>query len=135
MNTKQVIIVRKDLNMSEGKTAAQVAHAAMSFLTQDMLVGYESEEWTAIKSLKEIHWIEIREWLSNSFKKIVVFVNSEEELEALHKKALDKNLISHMITDNGATEFNGVATKTCVAIGPHEDNKFENVTDGLPLLR
>ena len=121
--------------MGKGKIAAQVAHAAMSFLTKKMLIGWDEEDGLATAALESDKCLEIMHWLGSSFKKIVVFVNSEEELEVLHKKALDKNLISHMITDNGATEFNGVATKTCVAIGPHEDNKFENVTDGLPLLR
>ncbi len=33
---KQIIIVRKDLNMSKGKMAAQVAHASMAFLTNQL---------------------------------------------------------------------------------------------------
>ena len=33
---RQLIIARKDLNMSPGKLAAQVAHAAMAFMTQPM---------------------------------------------------------------------------------------------------
>lgn len=33
-NYKQVIIVRKDLNMTPGKLAAQVSHASMAFLTR-----------------------------------------------------------------------------------------------------
>ena len=77
---------------------------------------------------------EITHWLQNSFRKIVCYVNSEQELKDLHQKALDKGLMSHMITDNGATEFNGVKTLTCLAIGPHEDSKFEGITDHLPLL-
>jgi PTH2 family peptidyl-tRNA hydrolase len=52
----------------------------------------------------------------------------------LHQKALDSGLISHLIEDNGATEFNGIKTLTCCAIGPHFDERFEGVTDHLPLL-
>jgi len=87
-----------------------------------------------MSSVEESHVQEISHWLRNSFRKICVYVNSEEELEAVHQKALDSGLISHMIEDNGATEFNGVKTKTCCAIGPASDHKFKNVTDHLPLL-
>ena len=38
MTIKQVIIVRKDLNMRKGKIAAQVAHAAMKVILDKMVV-------------------------------------------------------------------------------------------------
>lgn len=36
MKYKQIIIARKDLNMSPGKLAAQVSHGSMAFLTTDI---------------------------------------------------------------------------------------------------
>jgi len=125
---------------------AQASHASMSFLTKDGYPKHDVEYgsghendfhafYFANYSLQiEKHFYEIDHWIKNSFRKICVYVNSEEELDALHQKALDKGLISHMIIDNGVTEFNGVATKTCLAIGPHEDSKFIGLTDHLPLL-
>lgn len=135
MNTKQIIVMRKDLNMRRGKQIAQGSHASMAFLTKGMECfqsndGYEFATETIYIERAE----EIEHWLQNSFRKICVYVNSEEELVAVHQKAIDSGLISHMIEDNGATEFNGVKTKTAVAIGPHYDNKFEGITDHLPLL-
>lgn len=135
-NTKQVIIIRKDLNMRKGKIAAQASHASMAFLTKGMYWasindGFEFSTVT-IYDWREVE--QIRQWLENSFRKICVYVNSQEELEAVHQKALDAGLISHLVTDNGATEFNGVPTMTCCAIGPAWDEKFEGITNHLPLL-
>lgn len=131
MNTKQVIVVRTDLNMRKGKMAAQACHASMSFLTKTALFGtghfvykIEPMEFKA----------EVEHWLNNSFRKICVGIDSEQELVELHQKALDFGLSSHLIEDNGATEFNGVKTKTCIAIGPHWDYKFVGITDQLKLL-
>jgi len=128
--------MRKDLNMRKGKMIAQGSHASMAFLTKGMYWasvndGFEFSTET-IYDWREVE--EINHWLNNSFRKICVYVNSEEELRELHQKALDNGLISHMITDNGATEFNGVPTMTCCAIGPHFCHKFEGLTDHLPLL-
>ncbi len=127
--------MRKDLNMRKGKMIAQGSHASMSFLTKGLNISQTINSegdpcFFACIAFTE----EINHWLRNSFRKICVYVNSEEELEAVHQKALDNGLISHMLTDNGATEFNGVKTKTCCAIGPASDHKFKNVTDHLPLL-
>lgn len=143
-NTKQVIVIRKDLNMRKGKACAQASHASMSFLTKDNNVerrwafaggglGIEVQ-YTAMDFEWNDHFTkEVRDWLSSSFRKIVCYVDSEQELDELHQKCLDHDLVSHMIIDNGATEFDGIKTKTCIAIGPHYDHKFEGLTDHLPL--
>jgi PTH2 family peptidyl-tRNA hydrolase len=141
MKTKQVIVMRKDLNMRKGKMIAQGSHASMAFLTKKMnlqkTMGYSihpRQTRYLSQAYDEKQAIEITSWLTSSFRKICVYVNSEEELEAVHQKALDNGLMSHMIEDNGATEFNGVKTKTCCAIGPAIDEKFVGITSHLPLL-
>lgn len=130
--------MRRDLKMRRGKEISQASHASMSFLTKGGLVDYDYQNVYRDdffhKDLESKHVEEITHWLENSFRKICVYVNSEQELDELHQKALDKGLISHMVIDNGATEFNGVLTKTALAIGPHESSKFEGLTDHLPLL-
>jgi PTH2 family peptidyl-tRNA hydrolase len=74
-----------------------------------------------------------KEWLDNSYAKICLVVNSEEELMAVHQKALDAGLESNLITDSGRTEFNGVPTKTCLAIGPDYCEKIDPITSNLTL--
>lgn len=74
------------------------------------------------------------DWLQNSFKKICVRVNSEEELLSIYKKAQELNLEVHLITDSGLTEFNGIPTNTCLAIGPDLSEKIDLVTGHLELL-
>lgn len=74
------------------------------------------------------------EWLVGDFTKIVVQVNSEEELLSIKDNADDHGLIVELIVDNGKTEFNGVKTPTCLAIGAAEDVDLEPVTGHLKLL-
>ena len=137
MNTKQVLVWRHDLKVRKGKFAAMMAHASMSFLTKNGNVFrptmYNPEAEFAV-DVRMDHSEEVEHWLKNSFRKIVCYVRNEEELEALHQLALDKGLVSHMIIDIGATEFHGIPTKTCLAIGPAWDCKFNGITDHLPLL-
>ena len=66
--------------------------------------------------------------------KVVVSVDSDEELIALNK-ALDETWIPHaLITDSGLTEFHGVPTNTCLGIGPYEAEEIDKFTGNLPLL-
>lgn len=125
MNTKQVIVIRKDLKMRRGKEIAQGAHASMAFLTSRI---------TNYVHLLPIRIFDVEEkWIKNSFRKICVKVNSEQELKDIHQKALDNGLISHLIEDSGLTEFHGVKTATCCAIGPDYDDRIDEITKHLEL--
>ena len=136
--TKQVLVIRRDLNMRKGKMCAQAAHASMSFLTLGGSTVYvEDDSYWAYRRTSNFSrdWnYELTHWLNNSFRKITVYVNSDEELLELYERCKDNKLVVHLITDNGATEFNGIPTRTCLAIGPHWDDRFVNLTDHLPLL-
>jgi PTH2 family peptidyl-tRNA hydrolase len=108
----------------------------MAFLTKDcdFLCTPSTKGGVALEvPIDEQHQAEISHWLDHSFRKIVCYVDSLEELEAIHQKATDAGLISHMIEDNGATEFGGVKTKTCIAVGPAWEDKFIGITDHLKL--
>jgi PTH2 family peptidyl-tRNA hydrolase len=113
---KQVIVIRKDLKMRRGKEITQGSHASMSFL----LKGQSNEE-------------DIIEWLNGGQTKICLVVNSEEELLELDRVATESGLISNIITDAGRTEFNGVPTKTCLAIGPNKIEDINAITGQLKL--
>lgn len=134
-NTKQVIVMRTDLNMRRGKQIAQGSHASMSFLTrggaffQSDLESNEGFHNERMKNMKEAE-----HWMNHSFTKVCVQVGSEEELDEIFKKAEEAGLTVHMIVDSGRTEFNGVPTKTCLAIGPNEVEKINLITGHLKLL-
>lgn len=130
-NIKQVIIVRKDLNMRKGKIASQVAHACMRvfFDKLNSIRSYgELQGW----SLGTHKYFE--EFITGKFKKIVVYVNSEQELLDVYQKAQDAGLHSSLIRDAGLTEFKGVPTYTTACIGPWEATAIDAITGKLPLL-
>lgn len=119
---KQVIIIRKDLNMRKGKIAAQAAHASMAAILDT------SNNQYIITNHKAI------EWLNGLFTKIVVSVNSEFELLELHRIAKEQNILCSLVQDAGLTEFNNVSTYTAVAIGPDYVDVINRLTGNLPLL-
>ena len=123
---KQVICVRHDLKMRRGKQIAQGAHASMSFICRRL------QEFGSV-SLDEFTDVQ-RAWLTGAFAKVCCRVDSEEELLEIHDKALEAGLEVHMITDSGKTEFHGEATNTCLAIGPAEAEKIDEITGHLQLL-
>ena len=150
MNTKQVIVFRKDLlkgpnAIRKGKFGAQCAHASLGALltlfnvykqelvrlgTFDVEPGKIQYEYNLTFGKDSI----LNDWLNGKFTKVVVSVDSNEELVALNK-ALDETYIPHaLITDSGLTEFHGVPTNTCLGIGPYTAEEIDKFTGNLPLL-
>lgn len=123
---KQVIVMRHDLKMRRGKQIAQGAHASMSFLTRRL-------QSSGVLNLADFS-PSAQAWISGSFAKVCVRCNSEEELMAIYDKAVAMGLEVHLITDSGRTEFHGQPTRTCLAIGPDEASKIDQVTGHLELL-
>ncbi len=114
---KMVIVVRKDLGLSCGKMAAQVAHAAVecTLRAEKMKVPY------------------LKEWHREGQKKVVVKVNSLRELYELEFKAKQLGLVTALIRDAGLTEV-PPGTVTCLGIGPAPEEIVNKVTGSLPLL-
>ena len=136
---KQVIIIRKDLKMRKGKAIAQGAHAAMKVLldrasilkiAEDSKIWADEWMWQFQLNEKEPFY----NWIKGSFTKIVVGVDSLEELEELELKAIKDGILTAKIMDQGRTEFHGKRTITALAIGPEFSSKLDKITGNLKLL-
>lgn len=108
---KQVIIVRKDLNLSKGKMAAQVAHASVE---------------ATLKANKNI----VSSWRNEGMKKIILKVESKEELYKYLQEAKDDGIATAIISDAGHTEIRP-GTVTCLAIGPDTEKHIDLITEKL----
>lgn len=131
MPTKQVIVVRRDLNMPVGKIAAQVAHAAMGAIKSQMSVA--SVKGQRFYSLQVIDDTALADWWEGIFTKPVLGCADLVELEAIERRATMAGLPVCRITDSGKTVFNGQPTVTCLAIGPCFNEQFEGITSHLRL--
>lgn len=139
MSVKQVIVMRKDLNMRKGKMVAQGAHASMKVFFDKMkhekisgeINGGEGIEITCSKYFPTEEELE---WVAGIFTKICVSVNSEAELLEVYNKAKEAGLNCALIQDAGLTEFGGIPTYTAVAVGPNAAEKIDPITLHLPLL-
>jgi len=127
---KQVIVVRKDLNMRKGKIASQVAHASLLAVIGE--IGSLTTQTSDSISINLDPILKL--WLSGNYTKIVVSCDSESELLCLHLQATQAMLRSALVKDSGFTEFHGVPTYTALALGPQESNLIDKITGRLKLL-
>lgn len=110
---KQVIVVRRDLDLGAGKLAAQVAHAAVSAADAADPGNRDS-------------------WLASGQRKVVLKVPTQAALEDLEHEAVRRNLPAALISDAGRTELEP-GTVTALGIGPAPDETVDAVTGDLPL--
>ena len=125
---KQVIVMRKDLGMRKGKMIAQGAHASLKVLLDAGRLDATGAAFTM--SLDPA----TAAWLSGRFTKVCVSVDSEAALEAIVERARAADIPCALIVDAGHTEFHGVPTRTCCAIGPAWADAVDAITGDLPLL-
>lgn len=126
---KQVIVVRKDLNMRKGKIAAQAAHASMKVFMDNASFDSNTHHLT----LNNVT-VEMMNWLKEKQPKICLYVESQDELVSLYSRAKELNIPCSLVVDEGYTEFKGVSTKTCIAIGPAKCDLIDEITGHLKLL-
>lgn len=114
---KMVIVTRKDLNLSLGKLAAQVAHAAVSCALQT----------------KKTNRTWFTKWQNEGGKKVIVKVESINDFFSLREESQRLGIVSNIIEDAGLTEI-PQGTKTVIGIGPAPINLIDRITGNLPLL-
>lgn len=131
MDTKQVIVIRKDLKMRKGKISSQASHASMKAILDN---GYIQRDEIGLPCYIIPMTPEMDSWLAGLFTKICVSVDSEEELLNIYDQAIEAGLICSLIKDAGLTEFGGVPTYTAVAVGPALKEKIDKITGDLKLL-
>ena len=136
---KQVIVMRKDLNMRKGKMISQGSHASLKVILDMMEKDCDELDSRLINrslylDISDDRDDEINKWLEGSVAPFCVSCYSEEELIQLFNKAIAASLPCSIIQDAGLTEFNGVPTNTCIAIGPADSAKIDDITGHLKLL-
>ncbi|MDL2246326.1 peptidyl-tRNA hydrolase Pth2 [Methanobrevibacter sp. OttesenSCG-928-K11] len=111
---KQVIVVRKDIKMSKGKTAAQVAHASLG-------------------SYKNADSKKVEKWENTGYAKVVLKIDTLDDLIELKNQVIINKVPYFLVTDAGRTQL-PTSTITCLGIGPDEDEIIDKLTNDLKLL-
>jgi peptidyl-tRNA hydrolase, PTH2 family len=132
MGSKQVLVMKKfpkDRNLRTGKYVAQGAHASLGAVFS--LGKFDKERMSFIFDVSNPF---VYEWIIGRFTKVTVYVDTDDELIAIHKQAKEAGIATSLITDAGLTEFNGVPTLTAVGVGPDDEELINKITGHLKLF-
>ena len=139
---KQIIIARKDLNMSTGKLAAQVSHASMAFLTNTIrrdwsmnTTYFEGDEYKTYYSVELTFDKDLFEqWIIGEFTKCVLKAKNKSQLlkakTLAEEMGMTENEDFFCIYDNCHTELtpedNG-RTLTCIGFKPMDSEVIDKI--------
>lgn len=139
---KQIIIVRKDLQMSIGKICSQVSHASMAFLTNEIRNEW-SKNTTYFKGneYKTYYSVELtfdkdlfEQWIDGEFTKCVLKAKNKSQLlkakTLAEEMGMTENEEFFCIYDNCHTELtpedNG-RTLTCIGFKPMDSEVIDKI--------
>lgn len=146
---RQVIIARKDLNMSPGKLAAQVAHASLAFLTSRMRdpketkFYYDSQYHLSVNLDKDIY----EDWICGVFTKTICEAKNRYQLEKAitiaNELGLKEGTDYFLIKDCCLTELtpeeideNGIGrVLTCIGFKPLQDEIAHKISKKFQLYK
>lgn len=151
---RQLIIARKDLNMSSGKLAAQVSHASMAFLSHMIREGGLRKRVSLDTGEVERYEITITmdpaiydDWFGGVFTKTVCEARNRNQLMKAVALAQELGLVENrdffLIKDNCLTELepeevdeNGIGrTLTCIGFRPLPDDVAHAISKKYQLFR
>lgn len=136
---RQVIIARKDLNMSPGKLAAQCCHASLSFITFPMRETHNNHFSFNEKVFSD--------WICDIFTKTICEAKNKNQLMKAVEIAKELNLVENkdyfFIRDACLTELepeeydeNGVGrVLTCIGFAPLPDDIAHKISKKFQLYK
>ena len=145
---RQLIIARKDLNMSPGKLAAQVAHASLAFLSQKIRNNgkqllLNTDYLVPITIQKHIY----EDWFCDVFTKTICEAKNKNQLLKAKTIAEELGMIEgedfFLIKDACNTELmpeevdeNGIGrTLTCIGFRPLDDETAWKISKKFQLYK
>lgn len=151
---RQLIIARKDLNMSPGKLAAQVSHASMAFLSRMIREGGLQKRVSLDTGEMERYEIMItmdpavyEDWFCGIFTKTICEAKNRNQLMKAVSLAEEMRLVENqdffLIKDNCLTELvpeeigeDGVGrTLTCIGFRPLPDDMAHAISRKFQLFK
>lgn len=114
---KMVLCVNQELSMGKGKVAAQCCHAAVG----------------CYKRASKQCPVALRAWEVSGCAKIALKCPTQDELELIAAKAMERDIPFYLVEDAGRTQI-AAGSRTVLGLGPAPAYVFEEVTSHLKLM-